>query len=122
MRKGFSDEEKEKERLYLKSIVFELWAVENNCLNAKLWTGFWIERRIKMGNKKQNRLERTRRTPFKGNRHTSSLKDGVSSQAQEKVIPSDEANAIELDSSPAISASAKKLRGGGGGGVNSDQF
>ena len=72
-----------------------------------------------MGNKKQNRLERTRRTPFKGNRHTSSLKDGVSSQAQEEVIPGDEANAIELDSSPAISASAKKLRlcrGGGGGG------
>ena len=76
-----------------------------------------------MGNKKQNRLERTRRTPFKGNRHTSSLK--VCSQAQEEVIPGDEANAIELDSSPAISASAKKLRlsiEGGGGGVNSDQF
>ena len=70
-----------------------------------------------MGNEKQNRLERTRkdrrtkrRTPFKGNIHTSSLKDGVSSQAQEEVIPGDEANAIKLDSSPAISASAKKLR------------
>ena len=70
-----------------------------------------------MGNKKQKRLERARkdpttkrRTPFKGNRHTSSLKDGVSSLAQEEVIPGDEANAIELDSSPAISASAKKLR------------
>ena len=70
-----------------------------------------------MGIKKQNRLERTRRdrrtksrTPFKGNRHTSSLNDGVSSQAQEDVIPGDEANAIQLDSSSAISASAKKLR------------
>ena len=70
-----------------------------------------------MGNKKQNRLERTRkdprtkrRTPFEGNRHTSGLKDGVSSQAQEEVIPVEEANAIELDSSPAISASARKLR------------
>ena len=38
------------------------------------------------------------------------MKDGVSSQAQEEVIPGDEANAIELGSCPAISASAKKLR------------
>ena len=70
-----------------------------------------------MGKKNQNRLERNRKAPrtkrrtlFEGNRHTSSLKDRVSSQAQEEVIPGDEANAVELDSSPAISASAMKLR------------